>query len=153
MELKKYPLPYQQRHTVIGKDAENIYIFPDNIKRASGSTALPEGSEDYKKRFPNIKRFRRPITKPQIVRGYKNAFPITIKNGSYMFEDKDFDEAKKYIDEDFEYIKQACIERKPKCIYFPPEGLYGNDCINTFASSGFKIISYILQKEKELLDL
>ena len=153
MELKKFPWPYQQRYTVIEKDTENIYVFPDSVTRFSGSAALPEGSEDYKKRFPNIKRFRRPISKRQIVRGFKNAFPITIKNGSYMFEDKDFDEVKKYIDEDFEYIKQACIERKPKYIYFPPEGLYGNDCINTFASSGFKIISYILQKEKELLAL
>lgn len=70
-----------------------------------------------------------------------------------MFEDKDFDEVKKYIDEDFECIKQACIERKPKCIYFPPEGLYENQLINTYASSSFKLISYILQKEKELLDL
>lgn len=153
MELKKCPYPYHQRYTVIEKDTENIYVFPDNVKRCSGSAALPEGSEDYKKRFPNIKRFRRPITKCQIVRGFKNAFPITIKNGSYMFEDKDFDEVKKYIDEDFEYIKQACIERKPKYIYFPPEGLYGNQGISPYASSSFKIISYILQKEKELIEL
>lgn len=153
MELKKYPLPYQQRYTVIEKDTENMYVFPDSVTRSSGSAALPEGSEDYKKRFPNIRRFRRPITKCQIVRGFKNAFPITIKNGSHMFEDKEFDEVKKYIDEDFECIKQACIERKPKCIYFPPEGLYENQLINTYASSSFKLISYILQKEKELLAL
>ena len=126
MELKRCMKQYSHMYLDIQNDNENIYVSPDNTARTSGNAAIPKNS-DYKKRFPDLKRLRRRLSASDCLRGLNNALPITIrKRGGDYFTDKDFNEFKKYIDDDFEHIKRACIERKPKRIYFPYQGLFGD---------------------------
>lgn len=150
MDFKRYKTPYEKAYTDIANDKENIYLFTDNLLRTSGNASLPKEADKYKKRFSDVKNKKRPLRGNAIIRGLDNAYPITLMKDSRSteFTDSNFDEAKKIIDEDFEHIKNACIEKNPKHVYLPFNGLFYKD---TNLIGKFKLIRYIIQKEKEII--
>lgn len=136
-----------------------IYIFTDNGDRTSGKQRVPDESE-YAKRFGKT-GLMHPLSKTSaILRGLDNAFPITTQKHYVLspnqskvnWEDSDFEEFKKVIDDDIEHIKEACVRLKPANIIFPCYGILNSKIPNITFYRTPKLYNYIIEKEIELRD-
>ena len=155
MNLIKHINTYSR--ATIEKDSDNMYIFEDSTCRSSGSNRISDLS-DYSKRFGK-KNLKYPSNHTsQIIRGLKNAFPITTikdnksrKPSQHFWCDDDFETFKEIIDDDIEHIKKACAENKYKNIVFPRTGLINSPHSCIYMVRTPKIFKYIVEKELELL--
>jgi len=154
MILRRVSSDYSR--TTVKKDKDNLYVFTDNGDRTSGKIKIPDNSE-YSQRFGKTGLYH-PSKTSDMLRGLENACPITTQkryvpgikcyNGNWT--DDDFEEFKKVIDEDFEFIKKQCVDKKYKEIIFPKNGvLNGKISRLTFLRTP-KLFKYIVEKELEL---
>lgn len=142
--------------TEVKKDKDKIYIFTDNCNRTSGSFNIPDNSE-YSIRFGKT-GLKHPSKTSAILRGLYNALPITTQKtyvpgvASYKgnWKDEDFEEFKKVIDDDFEYIKKVCKERKIDTVIFPYNGVLNGTTSRITIERTPKLYQYIIEKEIEL---
>lgn len=142
--------------TVIKNDKDNLYVFTDNGDRTSGKGKIPDDSE-YSKRFGKT-NLCYPTKTSAVLRGLENSCPITTQKRyipgvrSHMgnWTDDDFEEFKKVIDEDFEFIKKKCVDRKYKTIYFPKNGILNGAISKLTLLRTPKLFKYIVEKELEL---
>lgn len=142
----------------VKKDTKNIYVFTDNQDRNSGKNAIPDDSE-YSKRFNKTGLHYPTITSAKI-RGLDNAFPITTQKHNVTgicyfkgnWNDEDFEEFKKTIDDDFEAIKEACVRLKPIAVIFPEDGVLNSNISQLTFERTPLLYNYIVKKEIELRD-
>lgn len=147
---------YIYTRTQVKKDKERMYIFTDNCDRTSGSHKIKDESE-YSTRFGK-KDLKYPSVTSALFRGLDNAYPITTQKGYEKgkdtslknWNDEDFDEFKRVIDDDFEHIKKACIEKGYKEIIFPVNGVLNSSISRITANRTPKLFFYIIEKEMEL---
>ena len=66
------------------------------------------------------------------------------------WQESDFEECKKVIDEDFEQIKKACVEKGYKTIIFPAGGLLNGAISQITFDRTPSLHNYIIKKEIEL---
>lgn len=140
----------------VENNPDTMFIFTDNGNRSSGKNKIPDDSE-YSLRFGK-KNLKYPTTTSAIIRGLPNAYPITTQKEyfpyykSYMgnWNDSDFDEFKKVIDDDFEHIKKACVEKGYKEIVFPMNGVLNRKISRLTIDRTPKLFRYIVDKEIEL---
>ena len=136
-----------------------IYVFTDNGDRTSGKRRVPDESE-YAKRFGKTGLMHPQAQTSAILRGLDNAFPITTQKhyvpspnqNKGNWEDSDFEEFKKVIDDDIEHIKEACVRLKPEKIIFPWNGVLNSKISNITFYRTPKLYNYIIEKEIELRD-
>ena len=144
------------RELVQNDKSNDIYIFTDNCDRTSGSQAIDNDSE-YSKRFDK-KGLKYPKMTSAVLRGLPNAYPVTTqkryvpgkKSAEGNWTDDDFEEFKKVIDDDFEHIKQAFVERKATQIIFPSNGVLNGKISKLTIGRTPKLYDYIEKKEIEL---
>lgn len=164
MELIKYHKKYNRREIDIMLSSTNdtIILHTDNIDRSSGKKVLIKLDENnlYRKRFdkPEI---HIPQSGSQVIRGLNKSFPVTLYKRSpsvphtlhdRIWTNSDFEEFKKYIDDDFNVIKKYCIDNNIKKIIFPIYGLLTeNHCITIERTP--TLYFYIIGKEAELLEI
>lgn len=137
-------------------DTERLYIFTDNCDRSSGKGNIPDDSE-YSIRFGK-KGLKYPSMTSALLRGLPNSYPITTqkkyvpgsKSHEGNWEDSDFEEFKKVIDDDFEHIKKACVEKGYKEIVFPIHGVLNGKISRITSVRTPKLYCYIVEKEIEL---
>lgn len=154
MILKNSPISYVRE--VVKDDTERLYIFTDNGDRSSGKGLIPNDSE-YSTRFGK-KNCHFPSKTTAVIRGLQNAYPVTTQKRyvpgihSYAgnWNDEDFEEFKKVIDDDFEHIKNACKEKRYKEIIFPRSGILNGGISRITSDRTPKLFTYIVQKEIEL---
>ena len=147
------------------KNPKTLYIFTDNTNRTSGKTEIdPESwySQKYRKTVP----LRYPAVTSAKLRGLDNARPIstqhwydqiagkTGKNGRW--NDSDFAEFKKVIDEEIQDIKEAWDSGQyEKVVIATPNGVLRvkgmqNDHSGMYRERVPKLFDYLMFKMKEL---
>ena len=154
MILKKSTSKYYR--DIVAGDTTKMYIFTDNCDRTSGKGKIPDDSE-YSIRFGK-KGLHFPTMTSALLRGLPNAYPITTQkryvSGAKSYEgnwnDEDFEEFKKVIDDDFEHIKKACVEKGYTEIVFPSKGILNGAISRLTFSRTPKLYNYIIEKEIEL---
>ena len=147
---------YKYTRNSVKATPEQMYIFTDNCDRTSGKGKIPDDSE-YSKRFGKTGLLYPSITSARI-RGLDNAYPLTTqhwyneqhKGIAGRWQDSDFEEFKKVIDEDIEAIKKACIEKGYKEIVFPKGGVLNSQIAALTPSRTPILFNYIVEKEIEL---
>jgi len=134
-----------------------IYVFTDNCDRTSGTGIVPDDS-NYSKRFGKT-GLKYPKTTSACIRGLDNAFPITTQKGYSLkgkennnWNDDDFEEFKKIIDDDINTIKRACKTLKAKYIIFPSSGILNTNIAKITFERTPRLYEYIIKKEIELRD-
>ena len=137
------------RFMIVKKDKERLYVFPDNTDRSNGSYSVPDSS-NYSMTFGKTD-LKRTSKGDDCIRGLNNALPLTLIKKATWWEDKDFDEFKKIIDEDVERIKKACVEHGYTEIMFPGDGLLNKPNYGWISIIRTpKLYAYIIEKEFEL---
>jgi hypothetical protein len=145
------------KRTQVKADADKaIYVFTDNGDRTSGSHKIPDDS-GYSTRFGKT-GLCYPTTTSALIRGIDNEFPITTQKryvkGSGFHErdwtDDGFDAFKKVIDDDFEHIQKACVQRKIDTVVFPEKGILNSSIARITLTRTPKLFGYIVDKEIEL---
>lgn len=140
----------------VAKDTKNLYIFTDNTDRDSGKGEISNDSW-YSKKYGNGKHY--PKVTSALIRGLDNAYPITTQRwynkkhkGIFgRWTDKDIDEFKRIIDEDFNEITSNL--GKYENIIFPIGGIFNSKIANISESRTPVLHSYLFNKCKELLSL
>lgn len=133
------------RFTRTRSDKERLYVFPDNVERSSGSCKVPDKSS-YSIRFGKTDA-KRTSNGHECIRGLNNSMPLTVfKTNKVFWCDDDFDEFKKYIDDDVKEIKRICNECGYKEIVFPHQGILNG--LQIVKSP--KVYMYMVKKEMEL---
>jgi len=140
----------------VSEDNTKMYVFTDNGDRTSGKGKIPDDSE-YSTRFGK-KNLCYPSMTSAVLRGLSNSYPITTQkryvSGAKSYEgnwnDEDFEEFKKVIDDDFEHIKKACIEKGYTEVVFPSKGILNGAISRLTFSRTPKLYNYIIEKELEL---
>ena len=134
-----------------------IYVFTDNCDRTSGTGIIPDDS-NYSKRFGKT-GLKYPKTTSACIRGLDNAFPITTQKGyspkgkeNNNWNDDDFEEFKKIIDDDINTIKRACKDLKAEYIIFPSSGILNTNIAKITFERTPRLYEYIIKKEIELRD-
>jgi hypothetical protein len=136
--------------TKLSKDY--IYIFPDNCDRTVFEGLDISDDTNYSKKYGKT-GLKKPIAGPSCIRGDDVAFPITTKKSSKEFwNDEDYKEFKKVINDDIKEIKKACKKLKPKAIYFPPKGILNTVEERISFERTPRLYEYIIKKEIELSD-
>lgn len=157
MILKRSTSNYSRKD--VKAQREKMFIFTDNCDRTSGRRKVADSSE-YSIRF-NKKSLCYPAVTSALIRGIDNAYPITTmkffdkahrleQQSQCRWNDDDFEEFKKTIDDDFEYIKQACIKKGYKEIIFPSNGILNTGIAQITFNRTPKLFNYIIEKELEL---
>ena len=154
MILTKAKTAYNRKS--ISEDSTKMYVFTDNGDRTSGKGKIPDDSE-YSTRFGK-KGLCYPSMTSAVLRGLPNSYPITtqktyvpgIKSFQGNWDDSDFEEFKKVIDDDFEHIKKACVEKGYKEIIFPYKGVLNGKISRLTVYRTPKLYNYIIEKELEL---
>jgi len=154
MILKKSTSKYYR--DIVAGDTTKMYVFTDNGDRTSGKGKIPDDSE-YSTRFGK-KNLCYPSMTSAVLRGLPNSYPITtqktyvpgIKSSQGNWNDSDFEEFKKVIDDDFEHIKKACVEKGYKEIIFPYNGVLNGKISRLTVNRTPKLYNYIIEKELEL---
>ena len=137
----------------VEKDFTTMYIFTDNTDRDSGKGEIPDNVW-YSKMYGAGKHF--PKVTSACIRGLKNAYPITTQRwynkqhkGIYgRWNDEDFEEFKKVIDEDFQHIRTDMF--KYEKIVFPFGGIFNSKIANISKARVPKLYDYLMSKCLEL---
>ena len=154
MKLRRANSAYHR--PTVAANTNVMYIFTDNGDRTSGKGKIPDDSE-YSIRFGK-KGLKYPSMTSALIRGLDNSYPITTqkryvpgtKSSEGNWNDSDFEEFKKVIDDDFEHIKKACVEKGYKEIVFPSKGVLNGTIARLSIIRTPKLFNYIVQKEIEL---
>jgi hypothetical protein len=138
----------------VEQDKESMYIFTDNTDRDSGKSLIPNDSW-YSTKYGKGNHYPKVTT--ALIRGLENAYPITTqhwynsehKGLTGRWNDEDFEEFKKVIDDDFEEIYKNA--KKFKQIVFPFQGIFNSKISNISDSRTPKLKSYLMEKCMTLL--
>ena len=138
------------------KDEKTMYIFTDNTDRDSGKDEIPDDSW-YALKYGSGKHF--PKVTSALLRGLQNAYPITTQRwynkrfkGIYgRWNDEDFNEFKKIIDDDFEEIYKNA--KRYERIMFPIGGIFNSKIADISESRVPALYEYLMNKCKTLLDI
>jgi hypothetical protein len=140
---------------------------PKNVRRkipaASWSDFIPEVPKGqiynilYGQKYGEGKHY--PSMTTALIRGLDNAYPITTqhwynaqhKGITGRWNDDDFEEFKKVIDDDFENIYQNC--KKYEKIIFPIGGIFNSKISQINKVRTPKLYSYLMEKCKTLLSI
>lgn len=152
MEIKRTDKPYTRK--LVKEDKDSMYIFTDNTDRDSGKTLIPNSSW-YVKKYGEGKHY--PTMTTALIRGLDNAYPITTQhhyNKQYKgingrWNDDDFEEFKKVIDDDFNEIYENM--NKFKRIIFPMGGIFNSKISNINKIRTPKLYAYLMNKCKTLM--
>lgn len=151
MKLVKADKFYNRKE--VEDDKTTMYIFTDNTNRDSGANLIPDDSW-YATKYGTGKHY--PQVTSALIRGLDNAYPITTqhwynkeKKGIFgRWNDEDFDEFKKVIDDDFnEIIKNL---KKYNRIIFPFGGFFNTKISNISESRVPQLHKYLFDKIQEL---
>lgn len=130
-------------------DKDNMYIFTDNTDRDSGKTDIDENSW-YSKKYGKGKHY--PSCTSAVLRGLENAYPITTqkwyndehKGNDGRWNDSDFEEFKKIIDDDFNTILEDF--KMYKNIIFPRGGIFNSKIANISKERTPILYDYLMSK-------
>ena len=138
------------------RDTNTLYIFTDNIDRDSGSSVIDPNSP-YAKKYGAGKHY--PTRTQAVVRGLPNAMPISTqhwyhegaKGDAGMWNDSDFEEFKKTIDEEIEAIKAEWKTGKYSSVAFGGgDGLFNGKISKLSKERTPKLYDYLTEKYNEL---
>ena len=154
--MKIYRAKNRYNRVSVAGDENKMYIFTDNGDRTSGKGKISDDSE-YSVRFGK-KGLCYPSLTTAVIRGLPNAYPITTQKKYVQrpreiegnWNDEDFNEFKKIIDDDFENIKKACVEKGYEEIVFPNQGVLNGGISRLTIERTPKLFNYIVEKEIEL---
>ena len=154
MIVEKSTEPYTRKLVMGNKNL--MYIFTDNTDRDSGKSVIPNSSW-YSQKYGEGKHY--PSMTTALIRGLDNAYPITTQhwyNAQYKgitgrWNDDDFEEFKKVIDDDFENIYQNC--KKYEKIIFPIGGIFNSKISQLNKIRTPKLYEYLMEKCKTLLSI
>lgn len=146
--------PYTRK--LVRENKNLMYIFTDNTDRDSGKSVIPNSSW-YSQKYGEGKHY--PSMTTALIRGLDNAYPITTqhwynvqhKGITGRWNDDDFEEFKKVIDNDFENIYQNC--KKYEKIIFPIGGIFNSKISQLNKVRTPKLYSYLMEKCKTLLSI
>lgn len=142
----------------VANDPSTLYIFTDNTDRNSGSGVIPADSW-YSKKYGAGHHF--PTMTAAVIRGLDNARPISTqrwyhqgaKGPTGRWNDTDFDEFKKVIDDEFEEILKEWNTGKYKTIMFPQRnGLFNTRISNISETRTPKLYQYLYSKYQNLIN-
>ena len=146
--------PYTRK--LVRENKNLMYIFTDNTDRDSGKSVIPNSSW-YSQKYGEGKHY--PSMTTALIRGLDNAYPIATqhwyntqhKGITGRWNDDDFEEFKKVIDDDFENIYQNC--KKYEKIIFPMGGIFNSkiSAINKVRTP--KLYEYLKSKCMPLLTI
>lgn len=154
MDIIRTNKPYTRKS--VEEDKTTMYIFTDNTDRDSGKTLIPNDSW-YSQKYGEGKHY--PSMTTALIRGLNNAYPITTqhyynqehKGITGRWNDDDFEEFKKVIDDDFkEIINNA---NKFIKIIFPMGGIFNSKISNINKVRTPKLYEYLMTQCKTLLTL
>lgn len=154
MIVERINEPYTRK--LVRENKNLMYIFTDNTDRDSGKSVIPNSSW-YSQKYGEGKHY--PSMTTALIRGLDNAYPITTqhwynsqhKGITGRWNDDDFEEFKKVIDDDFENIYQNC--KKYEKIIFPIGGIFNSkiSAINKVRTP--KLYEYLKSKCMPLLTI
>lgn len=154
MIIERSTEPYTRK--LVKENKNLMYIFTDNTDRDSGKSVIPNSSW-YSQKYGEGKHY--PSMTTALIRGLDNAYPITTQHWyntqhrgiTGRWNDDDFEEFKKVIDDDFEYIYQNC--KKYEKIIFPIGGIFNSkiSAINKVRTP--KLYEYLKSKCMPLLTI
>ena len=142
----------------VANDPSTLYIFTDNTDRNSGSGVIPADSW-YSKKYGAEHHF--PTMTTAVIRGLDNARPISTQRWYHYgakgitgrWNDEDFDEFKKVIDDEFEEILKEWNTGKYKTIMFPQgDGLFNARISNISETRTPKLYQYLYSKYQNLIN-
>ena len=142
----------------VANDPSTLYIFTDNTDRNSGSGVIPADSW-YSKKYGTGHHF--PTMTAAVIRGLDNARPISTqrwyhqgaKGPTGRWNDTDFDEFKKVIDDEFEEILKEWNTGKYNTIMFPQgNGLFNTRISNISETRTPKLYQYLYSKYQNLIN-
>ena len=147
MIVERSTEPYTRK--LVRENKNLMYIFTDNTDRDSGKSVIPNSSW-YSQKYGEGKHY--PSMTTALIRGLDNAYPITTqhwynsqhKGITGRWNDDDFEEFKKVIDDDFEYIYQNC--KKYEKIIFPIGGIFNSKISQLNKVRTPKLYSYLMEK-------
>ena len=148
----------------VAQDQDSLYIFTDNTDRTSGGTATEKESW-YTKKYGKSEygSLNNPTT--AVIRGLENAAPISTMKYFYRnhngmdidgarWNDSDFNEFKKVIDDEIEQIKKLWNTGKYSRIYIPSgDGFFNTKISKITEQRTPKLYKYLKTKLSELRDL
>jgi hypothetical protein len=151
MKIERAIKPYTRKE--VEQDTTSMYIFTDNTDRDSGKTPIPNDSW-YSKKYGEGKHY--PTMTTALIRGLNNAYPITTqrwynkehKGINGRWNDEDFEEFKKVIDNDFEEIHNN--KNNYEKIIFPINGIFNSKISQINKIRTPKLYAYLMTKCKEL---
>ena len=154
MIVEKSTEPYTRK--LVRENKNLMYIFTDNTDRDSGKSVIPNSSW-YSQKYGEGKHY--PSMTTALIRGLDNAYPITTqhwynaqhKGITGRWNDDDFEEFKKVIDDDFENIYQNC--KKYEKIIFPIGGIFNSKISQLNKVRTPKLYSYLMEKCMPLLSI
>ena len=154
MIVERSTEPYTRK--LVRENKNLMYIFTDNTDRDSGKSVIPNSSW-YSQKYGEGKHY--PSMTTALIRGLDNAYPITTQHWyntqhrgiTGRWNDDDFEEFKKVIDDDFENIYQNC--KKYEKIIFPIGGIFNSkiSAINKVRTP--KLYEYLKSKCMPLLTI
>lgn len=142
----------------VANDLSTLYIFTDNTDRDSGSGIIPADSW-YSKKYGTGHHF--PTMTAAVIRGLDNARPISTqrwyhqgaKGPTGRWNDADFDEFKKVIDDEFDEILKEWNTGKYKTIMLPQgDGLFNTRISQITMVRTPKLYQYLQDKYQTLLN-
>ena len=142
----------------VTNDPSTLYIFTDNTDRNSGSGVIPADSW-YSKKYGEGHHF--PTMTAAVIRGLDNARPISTQRWYHYgakgitgrWNDGDFDEFKKVIDDEFEEILKEWNTGKYNTIMFPQgDGLFNTRISNISIGRTPKLYQYLYSKYQNLIN-
>lgn len=142
----------------VANDPSTLYIFTDNTDRNSGSGVIPADSW-YSKKYGEGHHF--PTMTAAVIRGLDNARPISTqrwyhdgaKGPTGRWNDADFDEFKKVIDDEFEEILKEWNTGKYNTIMFPQgDGLFNTRISNISIGRTPELYQYLYSKYQNLIN-
>lgn len=116
----------QYSRSTAKEDIQNLYIFTDNTDRTSGNTPVDDNSW-YAEKYSNGKQLFYPSVTTAQIRGLENAYPISTqhyfndekKGSSGRWNDADYDEVVRTVEQELSQIQQAWESGKYKNIILP----------------------------------
>lgn len=110
------PVQHFTRESVKG-DRKTNYLFTDNANRKSGShgnlVINDVGETWYTRKYGNGVTY--PGGSQAVIRGLENAFPISTMKAEYVqWEEEDFEQFAKVIDDEIDTIKKALKQKSLK---------------------------------------
>lgn len=148
----------------VAQDQDSLYIFTDNTDRTSGGMATEKESW-YTKKYGKSEygSLHNPTT--AVIRGLENAAPISTMKYFYRnhngmdidgarWNDSDFNEFKKVIDDEIEQIKKLWNTGKYSRIYIPSgDGFFNAEISKITEQRTPELYKYLKTKLSELRDL